>query len=201
MASRLRGPGRSAPELGGRGSCFLLPSLVRQPRAGGASDPGPGPSHHQRARPRAHGPVPHQDPGDAVCPELCRNRLPSGDGAGLRDGRRRSGRRAACARRPGPAPCPALPGAGGVHHVAFRIPDAAYGQWTERLGVRSSGPVNRFWFRSLYARDPNGILYEVATDGPGFAVDEPVGSLGERLVLPPVLEPRRSVIERDLVPI
>ncbi|WP_207539548.1 ring-cleaving dioxygenase [Sabulicella rubraurantiaca] len=96
---------------------------------------------------------------------------------------------------------PALPGAGGVHHVAFRIPDASYHQWVERLGVRSSGPVNRFWFRSLYARDPNGILYEVATDGPGFAVDEPVEALGEKLVLPPFLEPRRAAIESKLKPI
>ncbi len=99
---------------------------------------------------------------------------------------------------------PAQPGAGGVHHVAFRVRDEEYGHWVDRLRrlrVRSSGPVDRFWFRSLYAREPNGILYEIATDGPGFATDEPLEALGERLVLPPFLEPRRAAIERGLKPI
>jgi glyoxalase family protein len=99
---------------------------------------------------------------------------------------------------------PAQPGAGGAHHVAFRIPDEDYGRWVDRLQrlrIRSSGPVDRFWFRSLYAREPNGILYEIATDGPGFATDEPLEALGERLVLPPFLEPRRAEIERGLKPI
>ena len=98
---------------------------------------------------------------------------------------------------------PAQPGAGSVHHVAFRIPDAAYDAWVERynrLGVRSSGPVDRFYFRSLYAREPGGILYEIATDGPGFATDEPMETLGERLS-PPFLEARRGSIERDLKPL
>ena len=95
-------------------------------------------------------------------------------------------------------------GAGGVHHVAFRVRDDEYTSWVERLqrlGIRSSGPVDRFWFRSLYTREPNGILYEIATDGPGFATDEPVETLGERLVLPPFLEPRRAAIERGLKPL
>lgn len=99
---------------------------------------------------------------------------------------------------------PAQPGAGGVHHVAFRVRDEEYGHWVDRLQrlrVRSSGPVDRFWFRSLYAREPNGILYEIATDGPGFATDEPMEALGERLVLPPFLEPRRAAIEADLAPL
>jgi glyoxalase family protein len=98
----------------------------------------------------------------------------------------------------------AQPGAGGVHHVAFRIPDEEYGRWVDRLQrlrVRSSGPVDRFWFRSLYMREPNGILYEIATDGPGFATDEPLEALGEKLVLPPFLEPQRAAIERGLKPI
>ena len=89
----------------------------------------------------------------------------------------------------------ARPGAGGVHHVAFRIPDADYEAWTERLRqfrVPSSGPVDRFYFRSLYFREPNGILFEIATDGPGFATDEPMETLGERLSLPPFLEGRRK---------
>ncbi len=99
---------------------------------------------------------------------------------------------------------PARAGAGGVHHVAFRIPDAEYDGWVERyerLGVRSSGPVDRFYFRSLYAREPGGVLFEIATDGPGFATDEPMATLGERLALPPFLEPRRAAIERGLKPL
>ena len=98
----------------------------------------------------------------------------------------------------------AQPGAGGVHHVAFRVRDEEYDYWVDRLQqlrIRSSGPVDRFWFRSLYTREPNGILYEIATDGPGFAADEPLDALGERLVLPPFLEPRRAAIERGLKPI
>ena len=99
---------------------------------------------------------------------------------------------------------PARQGAGGVHHVAFRTPDAEYDAWAERLRAKrvpSSGPVDRFWFRSLDFREPNGILFEIATDGPGFAVDEPEHSLGERLVLPPFLENRRAEIEAGLKPI
>jgi len=98
----------------------------------------------------------------------------------------------------------ARPGAGGVHHVAFRIPDADYEAWTERLRqfrVPSSGPVDRFYFRSLYFREPNGILFEIATDGPGFATDEPMETLGERLSLPPFLEGRRKAIEAGLKPL
>ncbi len=100
---------------------------------------------------------------------------------------------------------PAQLGAGGVHHVAFRIPTFAdYDRWTQRLaehGVRSSGPVDRFWFRSLYFREPAGILFELATDGPGFTTDEPLESLGERLVLAPFLEGRRKLIEARLKPL
>jgi glyoxalase family protein len=98
----------------------------------------------------------------------------------------------------------AHPGADGVHHVAFRVRDEEYGHWVDRLQrlrILSSGPVDRFWFRSLYTREPNGVLYEIATDGPGFATDEPLEALGERLSLPPFLEPRRAAIERDLKPL
>ena len=103
-----------------------------------------------------------------------------------------------------PTLAPARPGAGGVHHVAFKVSDDEYAGWVERLdrlGIASSGPVDRFYFRSLYAREPNGILYEIATEGPGFAADEPLESLGERLSLPPFLESRRAAIERDLKPL
>jgi glyoxalase family protein len=100
---------------------------------------------------------------------------------------------------------PARSGAGGVHHVAFRVPTfAEYDQWQERLqeiGVPNSGPVDRFYFRSLYFREPNGILFELATDEPGFAADEPMETLGEKLALPPFLEGRRQQIEAGLKPI
>ena len=100
---------------------------------------------------------------------------------------------------------PARQGAGSVHHVAFRTPDEReYAAWLERLtelGVRHSGPVDRFWFRSIYFREPNGILFEIATDGPGFAVDEDPEALGEKVVLPPFLEPQRERILANLKPI
>jgi glyoxalase family protein len=96
-------------------------------------------------------------------------------------------------------------GAGGVHHVAFRTPDETqYHAWTQRLnefGIRNSGEIDRFYFRSLYFREPNGILFEIATDGPGFATDEPMEKLGEKLALPPFLEARRAQIEAELKPI
>ena len=99
---------------------------------------------------------------------------------------------------------PARQGAGGVHHVAFRTPDAEYEAWAERLnalGVPNSGEVDRFWFRSLYFREPNGILFEIASDGPGFTADEDEATLGEKLVLAPFLEPRRKEIVAALKPI
>src|SRR5690606_23428640 len=84
---------------------------------------------------------------------------------------------------------PARQGRGGVHHVAFRTPtDQQYDAWAARLRdlrVPNSGKVDRFYFRSLYFREPNGILFEIATDGPGFATDEPLETLGEKLALPP----------------
>jgi glyoxalase family protein len=96
-------------------------------------------------------------------------------------------------------------GAGGVHHVAFRTPDdAQYDAWAQRLnelGVHNSGAIDRFYFRSLYFREPNGILFEIATDGPGFASDEPMETLGEKLALPPFLESRRAEIEAGLKPL
>ncbi len=100
---------------------------------------------------------------------------------------------------------PARQGAGGAHHVAFRTPDeASYEAWAKRLNdlrIPNSGEVDRFYFRSLYFREPNGILFEIATDGPGFATDEPMAELGESLSLPPFLEPRRAEIEAGLKPL
>ena len=103
-----------------------------------------------------------------------------------------------------PGSSAARPGAGGVHHVAFRTSEGDYAAWADRLqklGMRSSGPVDRYYFRSLYFREPSGILFEIATDGPGFAIDEPIETLGEKLSLPPFLESRRREIEAGLKPL
>ena len=100
---------------------------------------------------------------------------------------------------------PARIGAGAVHHVAFRTPDEAqYHAWTKRLqdfAVPNSGEVDRYWFRSLYLREPNGVLFEIATDGPGFGVDEDMATLGESVVLPPFLEKHRAAIIANLKPL
>ncbi|ESY81809.1 glyoxalase [Mesorhizobium sp. LNHC221B00] len=104
-----------------------------------------------------------------------------------------------------PGVAPARQGAGAVHHVAFRAPDQeTLHQWTARLAefrLPSSGEVERYYFRSLYFREPNGILFEIATDGPGFTADEPLETLGESLALPPFLEARRASIEAGLKPL
>ena len=96
-------------------------------------------------------------------------------------------------------------GAGGTHHVAFRVPDfETQKKWHAHLsqaGIRVSGLIDRFWFRSIYFRVSNSILFEIATDGPGFAIDEDLDTLGEKLVLPPFLEDRRQEIEAGLTPI
>ena len=96
-------------------------------------------------------------------------------------------------------------GAGGTHHVAFRVADFdQQKRWHNHLtqaGLSVSGLIDRFWFRSIYFRVSNGILFEIATDGPGFAVDEALEALGESLVLPPFLEDRREEIEAGLKPI
>ena len=99
---------------------------------------------------------------------------------------------------------PARQGAGGVHHVAFRTPDDQYEAWHQRLDkmrVPNSGPIDRFWFRSLYLREPNGVLFEIATEGPGFTADEDLVTLGQRIVLPPFLERHRNEIVKRLKPI
>ena len=88
--------------------------------------------------------------------------------------------------------------------MAFRTPDADYDAWADRLNefdIPNSGKVDRFWFRSLYVREPNGVLFEIASDGPGFAVDEDPATLGEHLVLPPFLEHHRAEIAANLKPI
>jgi len=96
-------------------------------------------------------------------------------------------------------------GAGGVHHVAFRTPNADEQRlWLEKItktGLAASPQIDRFYFQSIYFREPNGILFEIATDGPGFAADEDANHLGEGLALPPFLEGRRAAIERGLKPL
>ena len=96
-------------------------------------------------------------------------------------------------------------GAGGTHHVAFRVKDfETQKEWHSHLtaaGLSVSSLIDRFWFRSIYFRVSNGILFEIATDGPGFAIDEALENLGEKLVLPPFLENRREEIEAGLTPI
>ena len=103
---------------------------------------------------------------------------------------------------PGP---PARMGVGTVHHVALRVPDdAAERELRERLlsmGLRPTDPVDRRYFRSVYTREPGGLLIELATDGPGFAVDEPADALGRSLQLPPQYEGRRAEIEARLAPL
>ena len=100
---------------------------------------------------------------------------------------------------------PALIGAGTTHHIAWRAKDDAEQQaWLERLaevGLRPTPVQDRKYFRSVYFRMPDGILIEIATDGPGFLVDEPLASLGQGLSLPPWLEPERETLERELTPI
>jgi glyoxalase family protein len=96
-------------------------------------------------------------------------------------------------------------GAGGVHHVAFRVKDAEEQKyWYNRItgvGLGASPVIDRYYFQSVYFRISNNILFEIATDGPGFTSDEPLETLGERLALPPFLEPQRAQIEKGLKPI
>jgi glyoxalase family protein len=96
-------------------------------------------------------------------------------------------------------------GAGGVHHVAFRTPnDEEQEAWRKRIleaGLNVTPVIDRFYFKSIYFRIPGGILFEIATDGPGFDADEDLERLGERLALPPFLEPRRESIEAQLKPL
>jgi glyoxalase family protein len=100
---------------------------------------------------------------------------------------------------------PASVGIGGVHHVAFRTPsDEEHRAWQHELahaGVSVTPVIDRFYFRSIYFREPGGVLFEIATDGPGFTADEDVEHLGKSLSLPPFLEARRAQIEAVLPPL
>ncbi|MDZ7292113.1 MAG: ring-cleaving dioxygenase [candidate division KSB1 bacterium] len=93
-------------------------------------------------------------------------------------------------------------GTGGVHHVAWRMSDSqeemALRDALEQAGLWPTTQIDRFWFKSVYFREPGGTLFELATDGPGFARDEKLEHLGEQLILPPWLEPQRREIEAAL---
>ena len=96
-------------------------------------------------------------------------------------------------------------GIGGVHHAAFRTPNPEeHLEWQQRLasaGLGVTPVIDRYYFKSIYFREPGGVLFEIATDGPGFATDEDAAHLGERLALPPFLEPQRAEIEAGLRPL
>ena len=96
-------------------------------------------------------------------------------------------------------------GVGGVHHLAWRVDDdehqAAMREQIDGAGIDATPVIDRFWFKSVYFREPGGVLFELATDGPGFATDEAPAHLGETLVLPPWLESSRGRIEAVLPPL
>jgi glyoxalase family protein len=99
---------------------------------------------------------------------------------------------------------PGLQGAGSVHHIAWASTIAEHMQWREKAvsaGARPTPEIDRFYFKSIYFREPSGVLFEVATLGPGFTVDEPLEHLGEKLSLPPAFEHLREEVEPQLRPV
>ena len=124
----------------------------------------------------------------------------SGEGGWQLRGERRG---ATIAYDPAP-PEPGSQSAGTVHHVAWGTTVAEHPRWLERLqdaGVRSTPIIDRHYFHSIYFREPSGVLFEIADDGPGFTVDGPLDELGSRVILPPFLEGRRTEIESRLTPL
>jgi len=103
-----------------------------------------------------------------------------------------------------PPPDRGLQGAGSVHHIAWASEIEDHEKWRDRViaaGARPTPVIDRFYFRSVYFREPSGVLFEIATLGPGFTVDEPLESLGEKLSLPPAYEHLREKVEPVLRPI
>ncbi|MCU0900488.1 MAG: ring-cleaving dioxygenase [Cypionkella sp.] len=104
-----------------------------------------------------------------------------------------------------PGALPGRQGAGTIHHIAFRTKDdAEQAEWMDRLasaGHRTTDVKDRQYFNAIYFREPGGVLFEIATDPPGFAIDEPAESLGRSLKLPQQYEPMRARIERVLPPL
>jgi glyoxalase family protein len=103
-----------------------------------------------------------------------------------------------------PPPQRGIPGAGTVHHVAFASKLDEHAAWVDRAraaGARPTPVIDRFWFRSIYFREPSGVLFEIASIGPGFATDEDPEHLGEKLILPPAFEHLRAQVEPILTPL
>ena len=97
-----------------------------------------------------------------------------------------------------------IPGAGTVHHVAWASPTDEHEAWQKRVSESGASPtpvIDRFYFKSIYFREPSGVLFEIATTGPGFTADEPLETLGEHLSLPPDYEPLRERLEQVLTPL
>ncbi len=125
---------------------------------------------------------------------------PAGDATWELRGERRGG---TIVYEPAPQP-PGIQGAGTVHHVAWGTTVAEHPRWHERLaeaGVCSTPIIDRHYFHSIYFREPSGVLFEIADDGPGFTVDVPLEELGTKVILPPFLESRRAEIEARLTPL
>ncbi|HEY2074143.1 MAG TPA: VOC family protein [Gaiellaceae bacterium] len=102
------------------------------------------------------------------------------------------------------SPGTGVPGAGTVHHVAWACPTEEHEAWRQRVadaGGRPTPIIDRFWFHSIYFREPSGVLFEIATLGPGFAADEDPAHLGEALILPPAFEHLRAEVEPQLTPL
>jgi glyoxalase family protein len=103
-----------------------------------------------------------------------------------------------------PPPARGIPGAGTVHHVAWSVPLDEHAGWVEqaaRAGARPTPVIDRFWFHSIYFREPSGVLFEIASLGPGFTADEELEHLGEKLILPPAFEHLRPQLEPKLTPL
>jgi glyoxalase family protein len=97
-----------------------------------------------------------------------------------------------------------IQGGGTVHHVAWACPMEDHEEWRNRVvaaGMDATPVIDRFYFKSVYFREPSGVLFEIATLGPGFGVDEPMDSLGEGLSLPPDYEHLRAELEKELTPL
>jgi glyoxalase family protein len=103
-----------------------------------------------------------------------------------------------------PASGAGVPGAGTVHHVAWASTMDDHEAWQRRVseaGMHATPVIDRFWFRSVYFREPSGVLFELATLGPGFGIDEDPDHLGESLILPPAFEHLRAQVEQALTPL
>lgn len=103
-----------------------------------------------------------------------------------------------------PPPEPGEQGAGTVHHVAWGTTQEEHPRWVSHLqqaGVQSTPVIDRHYFHSIYFREPSGVLFEIADDGPGFTVDVPLEQLGSKVILPPKYEPFRDQIEKGLTPL